>query len=118
METDLHLPAELCISNPDLICIYGNILDNAIEACRNTQNARIILKTAYDEPYLSISCSNTIPETAREKKRRIPELERGIGMTILAGLAEQYDGQYTHKSDEGMFHTEIILKNKEPENRS
>ena len=117
-ETDLHLPADLCISNPDLICIYGNILDNAIEACRNTENARIILKTAYDEPYLTISCSNTIPETSREKKRRIPELERGIGMTILAGLAEQYDGQYTYKSDERLFHTEIILKNKEPENRS
>jgi signal transduction histidine kinase len=116
LETDLHLPAGLNISNPDLICIYGNMLDNAIEACRNTDNAKIILETQYDVPYLSISCSNTISGTVQEKKRRIPELERGIGMTILAGLAEQYDGRYTYRSENGMFHTEIILKNKEPEN--
>jgi sensor histidine kinase regulating citrate/malate metabolism len=116
LETDLHLPADLNVSNPDLICIYGNMLDNAIEACRNTDNAKIILETQYDVPYLSISCSNTISGTVQEKKRRIPVLERGIGMTILAGLAEQYDGRYTYRSENGMFHTEIILKNKEPEN--
>ena len=33
LETSIHLPFGLDISDPDLICIYGNILDNAMEAC-------------------------------------------------------------------------------------
>ena len=115
-EANVYLPSVLNISNPDLICIYGNILDNAIEACRNTVNSKISLTTKYKNQYLTISCINTVPTDKKEKKRRIPELERGIGMTILAGFAEQYDGRYTYRSENGMFHTEIILKNKEPEN--
>ena len=106
----MYLPVKLNISNPDLICIYGNILDNAIEACRNTDNGKISLSTKYKQPYLTISCTNTVPETMKEKKRRIPELERGIGFTILSGLAVQYDGQFVNELDNGVFRTEIILK--------
>ncbi len=115
-ETDLHLPADISISNPDLICIYGNILDNAVEACRNTENSRISLATHYEAPYLTIFCTNTVSETAGEKKRRIPELERGIGSTILSSLADQYDGHFTSGPEEGMYRTEIILKDRKPEN--
>ena len=118
-ETDLHLPADLSISNPDLICVYGNILDNAIDACRNTENAKIILKTDYKEPYLTVSCSNTVSDGLQQKKRRIPELERGVGFSILDDITRQYDGQFTHRLKDGMFEAEVILKNTEPaESRS
>lgn len=109
-DANVYLPSDLKISNPDLICIYGNILDNAIDACRNTGNSKISLFTKYKQPYLTISCTNTVPETMKEKKRRIPELERGIGFTILSGLAAQYDGQFVNELDNGVFRTEIILK--------
>ena len=112
VKTDIHLPVHTGISNPDLICIYGNILDNARDACRDIPDAEITLKTYYKEPYLTIFCQNPVsaPETGR--KRRIPELERGIGFTILSGIAENYDGQFTAGQQDNLFVTEIILKEK------
>lgn len=121
LKTDLHLPADIDISSPDLICIYGNILDNALDACRNQTDAAITLKTVYREPYLIISCTN--PAGPDEKKeRRIPQLERGIGFTILSSIAAQYDGRFDAKNEDGMFYTEMILKTgqgeQDAENRS
>ena len=51
-----------------------------------------------------------MPTDKKEKKRRIPELERGIGFTILSSLADQYDGQFASEVSDGMFRTDIILK--------
>ena len=48
-----------------------------------------------------------------EKKKRIPELERGIGTTILNEIAERYDGEYRTERKEGLFCADVILKNKE-----
>ena len=113
-EANVYLPVKLNISNPDLICIYGNILDNAIEACQNTDNGKISLSTKYKQPYLTISCTNTVPETVKEKKRRIPELERGNGFTILSSLADHYDGSFINEHKDGLFKTAVILKDISP----
>ncbi|MCR5794154.1 MAG: GHKL domain-containing protein [Solobacterium sp.] len=110
LKDEVHLPVLEGISNPDLICIYGNILDNAKEACSKIPDAEITLKTHYKAPYLTISCQNPVMETNTAKQRRIPELERGLGFTILANLAKTYDGQFTYSSGGGLFVTEIILK--------
>lgn len=109
-EPNIHLPYLVGISNPDLICIYGNILDNVKEACKEIPDSTVTLDTKYKEPYLIISCTNPIKETQEQKKRRIPELERGIGFTIISNLVRQYDGQFSARSENGMFCTEIILK--------
>ena len=113
LETDIHLPPHLSVSNPDLICIYGNILDNAVEACRETENAVITLKTEYRKPYLTISCRNPVQVQENEKKQRIPGLERGVGLTILSHIAEQYDGQFVSDRKDNSYSTEIILKAEE-----
>ncbi len=116
--SDIHLPAQTDISNPDLICIYGNLLDNAAEGAKGIENAEITLRTKYKAPYLTISCENPFHETNKIKQKRIPELERGIGTAILSSLAEQYDGQYTQSAKENKYYTELILKagNNDPTN--
>ena len=57
---------------------------------------------------------------AQQKKRRIPEMERGVGFAILSQLAERYDGEFRYKEElqpeeaaqrnTGVFLAEIILK--------
>ena len=112
LKDEVDLPVLEGISDPDLICIYGNILDNAQEACREIQDAEITLKTFYKAPYLTVSCQNPVRSLNKGKQRRIPELERGIGFTILSGLAQNYDGQFSYSEEDGLFTTEIILKDK------
>ena len=113
LDTEIHLPSSLSISNPDLICIYGNILDNAAEACRTIEQAVVNLRTEYRVPYLTISCRNPMPTNQTKKKRRVPELERGTGLTILSHLAEKYDGQFESSISTNTYTAEIILKTSE-----
>ncbi len=115
-ESEVRLPAGLNITNPDLICVFGNLLDNAQEACRKADDPHIILKAEYNKPYLSISCGNSAAELDdRQKKRRIPELERGVGFTILNDIASRYDGEFHKELKDGWFKADIILKDKESE---
>lgn len=68
----------------------------------------------FQEPYLTISCRNTAKDAPDgSKKRRIPELERGVGFTILNDLARRYDGSFLTEQEDGWFKSEIILKNGE-----
>ena len=87
------------------------MLDNAQEACKASADRTISLSGVYQAPYLNIICRNPVPEGAAPvKARRIPELGRGIGMTILSQLAERYDGRFSTAEDGKTFTAEIILK--------
>lgn len=115
LDASVILPAESGVSNPDLICALGNILDNAQEACRELDDPHVVLKIWFKDPYVSIYCVNPVkkPEgNTTSKQRKVPELERGIGLFILRDLAEKYDGQMTTEPREGMFETTLILKYK------
>ena len=116
LNADIHLPADLDISNPDLICVYGNILDNAAEACTGIEHASIELKTNYKKPYLTISCSNPAQKKEEKKKQRFAGLDRGVGLTILSHLADKYDGELSSGRDGDTYHTSLILKTKETAN--
>lgn len=99
------------IENVDLISAFGNLLDNAIEACKEISDSSIELECKSRNGYLYIETSNPYLEKAAEKKqRRIPELERGIGSRILAGIAEKYDGLFTTKRENGTYSATLIMK--------
>ena len=103
VRADVSLPVELPVSNTDLIVAFGNLLDNALEACSDIPDAAITLRAHMDKGYLVIQESN--PVRARQpqgkKPRRIPELERGVGFRVLSGLAAKYDGSFRHELEPG-----------------
>lgn len=111
------LPAQTCLPEMDLICALGNLLDNAVEACAGCAEKDITLKVEEHLPYLSISVQNAYPlENSGGKRRRIPELERGVGQTILQQMAEKYDGEFQTLADNGRYTATLILK--EPAGRN
>lgn len=107
----ISLPSQLSISDLDLISAFGNLLDNASEACQHLDHPEIILKALLKQGYLLIETVNPIPPDIPKKKlRRIPQLERGVGFHILNGLAEKYDGGFTFCRENGFFYTYLTLK--------
>ena len=113
LEGDVYLPSVTSVSNPNLICIFANLIDNAIEACSSHKGSHILLQTVLKDPYLTISCNNPVYDQNLSKKRKIPELERGIGSVILNQIAEKYDGYFSVQHDKDSYHAEIILKLKQ-----
>ena len=110
LQWELHLPARLGVSNTDLICAFGNLLDNAAEACAGAEEKSLFLRASFTPPYLSIETKNPLPAARRRKARRIPQLERGVGTAILRSLAEKYDGAFQAEAADGLFRASLILK--------
>ena len=112
VRAEVSLPVELPVSNTDLIVAFGNLLDNALEACAGIPDAQITLRAHMDKGYLVIQESN--PVRARQpqgkKPRRIPELERGVGFRVLGGLAEKYDGSFRHTGEDGVYTVTLSLR--------
>ena len=112
VQADVSLPVELPVSNTDLIVAFGNMLDNALEACSGIPDAQITLRAHMDKGYLVIQESN--PVRARQpqgkKPRRIPELERGVGFRVLGGLAEKYDGSFRHARENDTYTVTLSLR--------
>ena len=111
VQADVSLPVELPVSNTDLIVAFGNLLDNALEACAGIPDAQITLRAHMDKGYLVIQESN--PVRARQpqgkKPRRIPELERGVGFRVLSGLAAKYDGSFRHTCENDTYTVTLLL---------
>lgn len=111
VQADVSLPVELPVSNTDLIVAFGNMLDNALEACSGIPDAQITLRAHMDKGYLVIQESN--PVRARQpqgkKPRRIPELERGVGFRVLSSLAAKYDGSFLHELEPGSDYAVTLM---------
>lgn len=111
VRADVSLPVELPVSNTDLIVAFGNLLDNALEACSGIPDAQITLRAHMDKGYVVIQESN--PVRARQpqgrKPRRIPELERGVGFRVLGGLAAKYDGSFRHTCENDTYTVTLLL---------
>ena len=112
VQADVSLPVELPVSNTDLIVAFGNMLDNALEACSGIPDAQITLRAHMDKGYLVIQESN--PVRARQpqgkKPRRIPELERGVGFRVLSSLAAKYDGSFRHMCENDTYTVTLLLR--------
>ena len=112
LQHELAIPADLKISNLDLICALGNLLDNAAEACSQIPNSTIHLRVRFLAPYLQILVSNPCPaEEPAPKRRRIAELPRGIGQEILSQLVQHYDGHMEQAKADGLYTVRLYLNN-------
>ena len=105
----VSLGAGLPVSNVDLVRAFGNLLDNAVEACSGTAGACVVLTCAQLNGCLVIRCENPVSESPAEKSRRIPELDRGVGSRVLKALVEKYNGSLKQERQNGTFRAELIL---------
>ncbi len=109
LDAVVSVPADISIASTDLVCTYGNLLDNAFEACYRLQDSVIKVRTGIAAGYLVISTENPLgPEN--ERKSRIRGLERGIGMRVLNDLAHKYNGSFRYTSEDGIFRSEITYQ--------
>ena len=112
VRADVSLPVELPVSNTDLIVAFGNLLDNALEACSGIPDTQITLRAHMDKGYVVIQESNPVrPRQPQGKKpRRIPELERGVGFRVLGSLAAKYDGSFRHTCENDTYTVTLLLR--------
>lgn len=108
-QANLLLPDETGIAKLDLCMIFGNLLDNAVRACKeakaNGKTGEITLRSGIAQGYLIIKCENTALENQKNKI-----CGTGYGHKILADMARKYSGDFQTLSEDGWFTAQISLK--------
>ncbi|MCE5188792.1 MAG: GHKL domain-containing protein [Eubacteriales bacterium] len=113
IDIDICLPYQLSISDPELVTVFGNLLDNAIEANLNLpiENRYIRIAAATKDGFLAIRMENSLPQASHaEKATRIEGIQRGLGFHILESIAKQYQGNFISYSENGLFISAITLR--------
>lgn len=118
-ELEISLPLSLPIQDIDLMCIYSNLLDNAIESCHKNLAADnyIKIKTAQIGNYLGIKIINSkaadqviITDESGFKTTKKEKSSHGYGLRIIEEIVKHYDG-YKEMQDNALeFSAMVMLK--------
>lgn len=115
IEFNINIPEVLSIRDIDLCAIYGNVLDNGIEACERVESGRekkIKVESCVKDGYLSLFVVNTkelkkavIGATSKEDR-----LKHGIGLESIKKSVSKYSGHLMLKDKWETFEVRVILK--------
>lgn len=115
VRADAHIPVKLDISELDLCCIIGNLMDNAIEASEGLPEGRRLIRVYMDMKgaQLYISVTNlTAGGKLKKSGGRFATTrgaQRGLGLVRVDAIVERLGGYLSRNSEEGAFTTEILL---------
>lgn len=106
-QVSLDIPALPWIEQMHLCSIFGNLLDNAITACKQMEHKEppmIQLSSMVAGDYLFIKVTNP-----SNKPRRKQITGRGYGFRILSDLTERYGGSFQSHYHNGIFTAVVSL---------
>ena len=110
------LPANM-IKPADLCIIFGNTIDNAIEACTKLDSAEeriITVKCACNSGFVFVDIINPVSKKV-EIKGHIPKTSKadktmhGFGLYSVEKALNQYEGQLNVECDDRQFHVSMEL---------
>ncbi|MFR3727243.1 sensor histidine kinase [Lacrimispora sp.] len=105
------------ISDADLISMFGNLLDNALEAAARCEpdnrkvNVKVFMGTSY---FLIFYIENTFAVSARREGANLLSTKadpkhHGLGLGIVTTLAEKYGGSLNLEEKNGLFITTLTI---------
>lgn len=102
------------ISDRDLVSIFGNIIDNAIEAVECLDEKRIELLFSKQGENRIIICKNTVnkqvlSEDGRLKTTKTDGDSHGLGHVIIEETVSRLGGMINYSESDGMFSVQIVL---------
>ena len=102
------------IDSEDVMILFGNLFDNAIEAAEKTEEKIIILNVQIQGDYISIYMENSFNGEVNKnmKTSKANKTEHGFGMKNITQIVRKYDGMIKCFPDRKMFCCDILLKRK------
>ena len=100
----------------DIYALFGNALDNAIEAVRGAKRRSISLVVRRAMGVVSVSVENYYaPDAQPSFEDGLPQTTKadkanhGFGMRSMRAIAERYGGTLVARAEDGVFHLDIML---------
>jgi sensor histidine kinase YesM len=101
----------------DIMILFSNAIDNAIEASLLQSQKKIILTMENKRNYLCISIANAIDYSVLDNNSKLQTTKKdkkyhGFGTQSMSNIVEQYDGMLEYYEKGGMFIVNIMIKHK------
>lgn len=98
----------------DINIILGNLLENAIEASKKSEEKKLNLNISYSKGILSIFISNSYNGEIKENEKGLlttkqKKNEHGIGLKSVNQIVEKYNGIMSTLYNENMFQVKLLL---------
>lgn len=115
VESAVYLPEQINMEDIDLISLYSNLFDNAIEACQHVQHQqkKIIIHSRIIQNYLVINIKNSyVPDLIRPHffTTKKDQSHHGFGMKIIKMIVKKYHGTLVINKDQPLIEFQITLK--------
>ena len=117
-ETSINLPEKIDIDSMDIVSVFTNLLDNAIEECDRIKEGekKISLNCVCKKGTIAICCENSCLNEEKAKKLTTQKKDKflhGLGTNIVKNIAEKYNGSYSTNAEDGIFSASILMGCKE-----
>lgn len=114
-ECDVRMPKGYCINEFDLCVLFGNILDNALEACGRMQAGEcrfINIQAKTVKKCFLLEVKNSMDRREKDadgftKKGDSPE--HGIGLLNVSDVVNKYNGVVNTEAENGIFIISILM---------
>lgn len=107
------VPDTLTISDVELSIVVGNLLDNAIEACRTANGERFIrIYMTIKGKMLYFSMLNSAGEKQKKKGSLFSSSKdalHGFGLRRAEAIIEEHGGWVKYNSEDGAFTSEFLV---------
>lgn len=108
--------AGLTITDYDMCSLFGNILDNAIEAVRKvkTADAEVVLRVEQQNSLLYICCENPyegelVKQDGELKTTKKDAAKHGIGLSSVKHICKKYNGSLEVETADNIFRLSVLL---------
>lgn len=115
---DVDFPDNLALRDADIIVLYGNMLENALEACMPVSNGEAYITFRIKQVFnmlvttLDNSYFGEIHKT-RDNFLSSKTNHTGLGIASIQNIAKKYNGIAKFEYDKQVFHVSVMLNLKD-----
>ena len=108
------IPKQISISETDLSILFGNLLENAIDACnaQSGEDKKIIVRAKTDNHSLCVTIDNTFSGSLdiNQEGHFVSSKHEGLGLGTesIKSIAEKYGGVCQFEANNGMFYASVM----------
>jgi sensor histidine kinase regulating citrate/malate metabolism len=114
VETNIRIPENLNLHSFDLNVVLGNLLDNAIRACLQTEEKKLKITMKLDKGVLFLNICNSCLGIIKGKRNMLEttkydKTNHGIGLKNVHRIVEKYHGDMEFLCENGSMEVDIML---------
>lgn len=113
-----EIPADIAVSETDISVLFGNLLENALDACKMETGAHksIIVRAGSVGGSLCMTVDNTFTGTLKRAPggEFISTKHKGLGLGTgsVKSIVDQYNGRCRFEAGNGMFYASVLCSAK------